>query len=165
MSTDSVNTFFSELEGMDGYDFVLGVVPEALVEEAFPNAQRVVARFTDHQVFPGELYALSPSAIARGQEVIAELSRRRRVKDRQGKRIGLRSVLRFLGRRPRTWPLILKFLLKRARLEDGERVFCLAFDCRAKAVIVPDPGFGMDMDLPEDYEKLERYVKRTKMPA
>ena len=74
-------------------------------------------------------------------------------------------MLRFLARRPRTWPLILKFLLKRARLEDGERAFCLAFDCRAKAVIVPDPGFGMDMDLPEDYEKLERYVRRTKMPA
>jgi hypothetical protein len=29
-------------------------------------------------------------------------------------------------------------------------------------VIIPDVGFGMDMDLPEDYERLEGFVRERK---
>lgn len=165
MTTESANVFFARLAELRGYDFVLSVVPEAIAEDAFPDARRVVGRFTDHQVFPGELYALSPEAISRGQEVIRELHRRRRLINRQARRIGLGAVLRYLARRPGTWPLIVKFLIRRAMLRDAEKVFERAFACRTKTIIIPDPGFGMDMDLPGDYEKLEQYVRRTRHAA
>ena len=158
MSVGSVNLFFEHLHALKGYDFVLSVVPEDITEKVFPHAGRVVGRFRDHQVYPGELYALSPAAIIRGQEVIHELGRRRRLINRQKEKIGMWPITRYVARRPKTWPLILKFLLGRASLQEGERAFSLAFDCRAKAVIIPDPGFGMDMDLPEDYERLKAYM-------
>jgi hypothetical protein len=43
-----------------------------------------------------------------------------------------------------------------------EEAFSAAFNCKAKGIIIADAGFGMDMDLPEDFEKLERLVKQTK---
>ena len=123
----------------------------------------MVGRFTDHQVFPGELFALSIHAIHTGYEVIDQLSRLRRVIDRQRKNISIAPILRYIARKPRAWFLILKFLLKKASLEDGEKLFSVAFNCKAKAIIISDAGFGMDMDLPEDYERLKSLVRMTKI--
>jgi hypothetical protein len=112
--------------------------------------------------FPGELYALSRRAICEGVDVIREIHGRRRDIDRRGPRILLGPVLRFLARRPLAWPPLLKYTVGLATLEDGERAFSMAFDCKAKAVLVEDAGFGMDMDLPEDYERLEAYFSRRR---
>lgn len=163
MRRESIDEFLGQLDQLTGYDVVLSLVPEDITEQEFPGSGRVVARFRDHQVHPGELYALSPGAIARGQEIIGELGRRRRLIDRHRKRISLKPVIEYVARKPRTWPLILKFLLKRASLQDGERAVSIAFDCKAKGIIIRDVGFGMDMDLPEDYERLEAYVARSKL--
>jgi NDP-sugar pyrophosphorylase family protein len=160
LRTETINAYFKQLEMLPGYDFVLSLVPEQITEEVFPRSGRVVARFTDHQVFPGELYALSAEAIERGYEVIHEFNRRRRWIDRQKKQIALTPILAYIAKKPRSWPAILKFLLKRATLQDAEKAFSIAFDCLTKGVIIPDPGFGMDMDLPEDYERLKAYVVR-----
>jgi len=156
--TSAVNEFLSRLSGLPDYDFVLSLVPEDIAEAAFPKTRRVVARFNDCAVFPGELYALSPRAIEIGQEVIRELHRRRRLIDRHRDRISLGPLLRLLARHPAVWFLLLKYLLGRARLADAERAFALAFNCKAKGVIVPDATFGMDIDLPGDLERLEAYV-------
>jgi hypothetical protein len=51
-----------------------------------------------------------------------------------------------------------KFLLGRATIAEGEMAFSAAFNCKAKTVVVEDAGFGMDMDLVEDYTRLEAYV-------
>jgi hypothetical protein len=34
---------------------------------------------------------------------------------------------------------------------------------KIRAAIVNDPGFGMDMDLPEDYQRLTDYIERVKL--
>jgi NDP-sugar pyrophosphorylase family protein len=162
MRLESVNKFFEQLKLHQDYDFVLSVVPEAVTKEVFPDAHRVVARLRDHQVFPGELYALSPKGIRLGQNVIRDFNQLRRAIDRQGETISLGPVLRYLAQKPQTWWVILKYIFKQATLEDVERAFSRAFNCKAKAIVIPDPGFGMDMDLPEDYEKLKAYVKMTK---
>lgn len=162
LSTASVDAFMQALDDLPGYDFVLSVVPEHLAEAAFPGSRRVVARLRDLQVFPGELYALSRRAIREGADVIREFHLRRRDIDRGRPRISLGPVLRFLARRPRAWPTLLKYVFGSATLEDGERAFSMAFGCKAKAVLIEDAGFGMDMDLPEDYERLEAYVLRRR---
>jgi CTP:molybdopterin cytidylyltransferase MocA len=165
VTVEAVNEFFEHLIALPGYDLVVSLVPEGITEEVFPNSGRVVARFRDHQVYPGELYALSPRAIRRGQEVIRELHRRRRQTNRRVQGGTLAPMVRYIARRPRSWPLILKFLLKRATLSDAEDVLGIAFGCRTKGVIIPDPGFGMDMDLPEDYERLKRHVAATRLAS
>ncbi|MGD2158207.1 MAG: NTP transferase domain-containing protein [Anaerolineales bacterium] len=158
VSTESINLFFERLNKLDGYDFVLSLVPWELTNQVFPDSRRVVARFVDQQVFPGEIYALSPRAIQLGWEVIHELHARRRMINRQRRNIRLTPVINLIAKKPRTWPLILKFLLKRATLADGEKAVSIAFGGKVKAIIIPDAGFGMDMDLPEDYARLEKYI-------
>ena len=72
-------------------------------------------------------------------------------------------MLRYLARRPKTWMLILKYLMGVATLADGERGLTAAFGCRTRGIVIEEAGFGMDMDLPEDYERLLAYVKQTKL--
>ncbi len=155
---EDVNAFLGGLGLHRGYEFILSLVPEEVIEAVFPRSGRVVARFSDQHVFPGELYALSPRAIGVGQQVIREFSQRRRQVNRKNKKISLGPFIRFIARRPQAWPTLLKYALGVASLEDGERAFSAAFDCPTKTVIIPHASFGMDMDLPEDYQRLEDYM-------
>jgi CTP:molybdopterin cytidylyltransferase MocA len=158
-----IDLFFESLKQLGSVDFVQSLVPEAVGEAAFPNSGRVVARFRDVQAFPGELYALSPKAITIGNETIREISDRRRQINRSVKKISLGPMIRFIAKRPQTWLFILKYALKLATLKDGERALSAAFGCKVRGVIIPEAGFGMDMDLPEDYARLEAFVRRTKL--
>ena len=158
-----INTFFESLVEFQNFDFIISLVPEQIVEAAFPQSGRVTARFKDQQVFPGELFALSPRAIRIGQDVISEIGRRRRKINRQRRNISLGPLLRYLARRPQSWSVLIKYLLGTATLADAERAFSAAFDCATKGVIIPDAGFGMDMDLPEDYSRLQDFVRKTKL--
>lgn len=160
---EEVNQFFEALIAHQDSEFVLSLVPEQVAEAEFPKSGRVVARFRDHQLFPGELYALSPRAIGIGHEVISELSARRRKINRTKKKVGMGPMLRFVAKRPPMWPVIVKYLLGIATLADAEKGFSKAFECKTKGVIISNAGFGMDMDLPEDYARLEEYVKKTKL--
>lgn len=160
IQTAHVNQFFEQLLTLKGSEFVHTFVPEDLIERAFPGSGRVVLRFRDHQLIPGELYALSPRAIRIGQEIIAGISQRRRQINRQVKNINPMPVIRLLAQKSRMWGVIIKYLLGWATMADAERAFTKSFDCKTKGVIIPDAGFGMDMDLPGDYERLETYVQR-----
>ena len=159
IQTKDINAFFEQLNADEGYEFILSLVPENLIEAIFPGSGRVVLRFHDHQLIPGELYALSPRAIRIGQNVIAGISQRRRQINRQVKKINPAPVIRLLAHKPHMWLVIIKYLLGIASLGDAERAFTKSFDCKTKAAIVNDAGFGMDMDLPEDYARLEAYVQ------
>ncbi len=155
-----VDEFLEKLMGFLGTDFVLSVVPEKLAESAFPNCGRVVARFRDHQVFPGELYALSPRAILVGKEIITEINQRRRKINRTKKKISMGPIIRLIAKHPSTWPLLVKFLLGQAKLSDGERMASLAFGGKVESILIEDAGFGMDIDLPGDYRRLEEFMRK-----
>ena len=156
---EDINNFFEQLNARDGEEFLLSLVPEDLIEADFPGSRRVVMRFRDYQLVPGEMYALSPRAIQVGKEFIAGISQRRRQINRQAHKINPSPVIRLLAKKPPMWGVILKYLLKAASLADAERAITRSFNCKSKAVIIPNAGFGMDMDLPEDYERLEAYVQ------
>ena len=160
---EEVNQFFEALIVHPDSEFVVSLVPEQVAEAVFPRSGRVVARFRDHQLFPGELYALSPRAIGIGRDVINEMSARRRKINRTKEKVGMGPLLRFVAKRPAMWFVIIKYLLGLATLADAEKGFSKAFGCKTKGVIIPEAGFGMDMDLPEDFDRLEVYVKKTKL--
>jgi GTP:adenosylcobinamide-phosphate guanylyltransferase len=160
---EDINTFFMQLDQYNTFDFIASLVPEDVVEEVFPNSGRVVARFRDQAVFPGELFALSPRAICKTQTIISDLGQRRRKINRKDKnKISLGPMLSYVARRPKTWGVILKYLYGSATLGEAERALSAAFGLQIKGVIIPDAGFGMDMDLPEDFARLETFVKATK---
>ena len=158
-----INQFFEKAADCDGAEFILSLVPEDVAEAAFPGSGRVVVRFRDGPVFPGELYILSPRVIRMQSDVIRQLSTRRRQINRQKQKIGLGPILRYIARKPRVWGLILGYALHLATLRGAEKVLSGAFGISVRGVIIPDAGFGMDMDLPEDYERLKDYVRRTKL--
>ena len=158
-----IDTFIQQLEQMKKVDYVQSLVPEAVGEVEFPRCGRAVARFRDHQVFPGELFAISPRAITIANQAIREINDQRRKINRYAKKISIGPMISFIAKRPRTWLFIVKYALKLATLEDAEKALTAAFGIKIKGLIIPDAGFGMDMDLPEDYARLEEFVRRTKM--
>jgi hypothetical protein len=157
--TAEINLFFEQLDAHNGYEFFLSLVPDHIIEAAFPGSGRVVMRFRDHQLVPGELYALSPRAIRIGKQVIAGISQRRRQINRQVEKINPTPVIRLLAQKPYMWGAILKYLLGWEAMADAERAFSKSFACKTKGIIIPHAGFGMDMDLPEDYDRLQAYVQ------
>lgn len=160
---EDINTFFEKVGQVEGCEVHISLVPEDVAEAVFPKSGRVVARFKDWQVFPGELFALSPRVIRMQQQVIRDLGMLRRKINRQARKISLGPMLGYLAKRPRTWWTLIKFLLGQATLREGERMVSAAFGCQTRGIIIEEAGFGMDMDLPEDFERLESYVRKTKL--
>ena len=162
---EDINTFFEKIGQVKGCEVHISLVPEALAEAVFPRSGRVVARFKDWQVFPGELFALSPRAIRKQQKVIRDLGLLRRKINRKARKISLGPMLGYLAKRPGSWWTLIKFLLGQATLTDGERMLSNAFGCKTRGIVIEDAGFGMDMDIPEDYERLEAYVEKIKFES
>jgi len=160
---DDINTFFEKIGQVSGCEVYISLVPEMVAEAVFPKSGRVVARFKDWQVFPGELFALSPKAIRSQQQVISDLGFLRRKINRQANKISLGPMLGYLAKRPLTWWTLFKFILGQATLAEGEQVVSEAFGCKTRGIIIEDAGFGMDMDLPEDYQRLESFVRKNKL--
>ncbi len=155
MTLEGFNQFMEALQDKRGYDFVLGAVPADIIENAIPNSERAVARIGKHNLVQGDVLFLSPRAIDEGEEVIISFSNLR-------KKRSFRQILKFVAKKPKSWSKILKIIMKTATLEDAVLGFERAFNCKADVVLLDDPGIGMDMDLPGDYEKLEKYVKKIK---
>ncbi|MCE7740227.1 MAG: hypothetical protein KAU62_15565 [Candidatus Heimdallarchaeota archaeon] len=152
---ESIDEFLQVVSEKDHYDFLWGVVPIEIAEAEFPEPDRTVGHFKDHSLFPGDIFALSYRAIETGEDTIRQFSDSR-------KKRSFWTVVWFIAKKPRTWLKIIKVFLKRATVKDGIRIFEIAFDCKADIVIIDDLGFGYDMDLIQDYERLERFVAKVK---
>jgi hypothetical protein len=158
ISVKSIDSFYSQLQKYEKYDVLLGVVEQEIVELAFPDSKRAPAKFRDYNLIQGEMLAMSPRIIEEKGEIIEEFSKRR-------KQRSFNVMVKFVARAPRSWYRILKFMLKVAKVRDAIIGFEIIFKCKADVILVEDPGFGMDMDLPEDYEILKKYVEQTKISS
>ncbi len=155
VKVESIDEFLKVASEKQQYDFLWGVVPIEIAAAVFPDHGRTVGYFKDHNLFPGDIFALNHRAILVGEDVIRQFSDNRR------KRSFWTNVW-FIAKRPRTWPKLIKIFLKTATTLDGIRIFEIAFRCKADIVIIEDLGFGYDMDLLVDYERLTNYVAKIK---
>ena len=165
ISVGPINQFYEELEKYRDYDYVQSVVPDDITSEAFPDHKRVVAKFKDVHVYPGELYAMSEFGIKEKLDIIDEIGGGRRKikkKKRTKKSSALTPILLLILKHPRTWILILLFLMGRLELKGAEKILKIIAKGKVKAVIIEDAGFGMDIDLAEDYDKVKRFVCDTR---
>ncbi len=158
ISVKSIDSFYSQLQKYEKYDVLLGVVEQEIVELAFPDSKRAPAKFRDYNLIQGEMLAMSPKIIEEKGEIIQEFSNRR-------KQRSFNVMVKFVARAPRSWYRILKVLLKVAKVRDAIIGVERAFKCKVDVILVEDPGFAMDMDLPEDYEILKKYVEQTKISS
>ncbi len=152
-----IDSFYSQLQKYEKYDVLLSAVEQEIVELAFPDAKKA-AKFRDYNLVQGEMQAVSPRIIEEQGDMVEEFSNRRKQRP-------FTVMLRLVARAPRSWYRILKFMLKVAKVRDAIIGFEIIFKCKADVILVEDPGFGMDMDLPEDYEILKKYVEQTKISS
>ncbi len=156
ITVEKIDEFLEAVMEMEGYDFILSLVPYELCQREFPEAGRVTGDFTDCQIFPGEMFTLSKRAILEGKQIIADISRIRRKRS-------FWAVAWYVFRRPATWTKLLKIVLRRAKLKDAVIVLERAFKMKMGTVLIEDLGFGLDMDVSQNYQQLENYMKKTKL--
>ena len=163
ISTDSINDFFKEFNQNIGADVLLSAVPEDITLIEFPEHGRVVGRFKDQAIYPGEMLAFKHTIIPTLMDEIDQLAKIRRQFNRRSDTTKLIPVMRYLAKKPRLWTLILKYLSGKLSIKEMESILSRVYRMKLKVIIISDPGFGMDMDLPEDYLKLSDYVLKTKL--
>ncbi|MCE7742894.1 MAG: NTP transferase domain-containing protein [Candidatus Heimdallarchaeota archaeon] len=155
VTVESIDEFLKEASEKQHYDFVWGVVPEEVAAAEFPDHGRTVGHFKDHSLFPGDIFALNHNALVIGETTIRQLSDNRRKRS-------FWTTVWLIAKRPRTWRHLIKIILKTATTKDGIKLFEKAFRCKVAIVIIKELGFGYDMDLLVDYERLTKYVSKTK---
>ncbi|MHA1347552.1 MAG: NTP transferase domain-containing protein [Candidatus Heimdallarchaeaceae archaeon] len=165
ITVDAINEFFEAVEKNEDFDYIQVLISEESVKAIFPEHERVVGKFTDINVFPGELFAVNEKAIKSCSKLIDEFGKRRRLikrRERSKSTSALTPILRMIAKRPKTWPLVLKFIRGKLDLKGAEKVISIISKLSVKAVISHDGASGMDIDLPEDYEKVKRFVSKEK---
>ena len=165
VTTSSINQFFDMFRQNLDADLLIGVVPEDITLKFFPNHRRVIGKFKDLSVYPGEMYVFRHKIIPVIEDEILQMTLKRRQFDRQKDTSKLVPILKYLGRKPRLWLLIIKYGLGLLSISELESILSKVYNLKMKAIIIPDPGFGMDLDLPEDYESITEYIKMTKVQA
>jgi hypothetical protein len=163
MTTESVDCFFKALEQNIESDVLISGVPEEITSQYFPNHNRIVGRFTDCSIYPGEMMALRHKIIPTLMEEIDQLSRQRRKFDRRSDTSKLIPLFRYLSKKPKLWMMILRYLSGNISIKEIEKKLSAVYQMNFRCVIIPDPGFGMDLDLPEDFQKLSDYLSITKL--
>ncbi len=156
VKVETLNYFIEEIENKDGFDFILSVIPLETVEESFPDSKRGVARLKDMNLTQGELALFSPYAIRKHVKTVDNITSLR-------KKRSVWPLIWYLARRPFAWSKLFKIAIGRGTLKDAITAFSRAFKLKADVVIIEDAGLSLDMDLPEDYDKLKNYVKKVKV--
>ena len=165
LTTRSIDLFFDILRQNLDADLLLGAVPEEITLKFFPDHRRVIGKFQDQSIYPGEMYAFRHEIISTIESEIHQMTLKRRQFDRKKDTSKLIPILSYLGRRPDLWLLIIKYLLGLLSISELESILSRFYQLKMKAIIIPDPGFGMDLDLPEDYQSISEYIQKTKAQA
>ncbi|MCG3221440.1 MAG: NTP transferase domain-containing protein [Candidatus Heimdallarchaeota archaeon] len=155
IQVEAIDKFIEKVQQRKGYDFVIGGVPEEVLKEVIPEHKRAVGRFRDVNILQGEIASFSPMAINELQDVIDNFT-----EPELREKKSFWRTLWLVAKRPSSWSKILKIVLKRGTLEDAATALSRAFKIKADCVVIEDPGLAMDMDLPEDYDKIRRYVAK-----
>jgi len=163
VATSSINLFFDLFHKNLDADLLIGVVPEDITLKFFPNHRRVIGKFKEISVYPGEIYVFRHSIIPILEDEILQLTKQRRQFNRQKDTSKLIPVLKYLGKKPLLWGLIIKYLLGLLSISDLESILSRVYNLKMKALIIPDPGFGMDLDLIEDFQKITDYIQLTRL--
>ena len=165
LTTSSIDQFFDTLRQNLDAGLLIGVVPEDITLRYFPDHRRVIGKFKDRSVYPGEMYVFRHEVIPMIEDEILQMTIKRRQFNRQKDTSKLIPILQYLGKRPGLWVLIMRYLLGLLTIPELESILSRVYRIKMKAIIIPDPGFGMDLDLPEDYKNISEYIKLTKMHA
>jgi CTP:molybdopterin cytidylyltransferase MocA len=150
---EAVDAFIDGIQEKKGYEFLLAGVPEEILRAVIPEHKRGVGRFKDINILQGELAMFAPRVINELSHIIDGFTD----PELRDKKSFWRTVW-LVAKRPSAWSKIIKIVLKIGTLRDAEIAVSRAFKIKGACIVVKDPGLAMDMDLPDDYDKIRRYV-------
>lgn len=143
LTPDAVDTFCGLAQLADA-DFVVGLVPYAIVREAFPDSKRTVLKFADGRFCGSNLFMVRTEAGARLLEFWRSIAQHRKKPWRMASEIGVGTLLGYLSSR-----LTLTDTLERISQKAG---------CRVAHVEVLNPRAAVDVDSIADHALAEQLL-------
>ncbi len=179
ITTKAIDQFFAALGQNRDADGLITAVPEEIMAKEFPEHGRVVGKFLDQNLYFGEMAAIRKNSIPVIKNELNQFTNWLRPFNRRYDTLESGPTLEYLAKNPRLLLLICKYFAKRPRLcllifkylsgrlslADAEKILSKFLNLKIKVTIIPDVSIAMDMDLPEDYQKLSDYIERTKIPS
>jgi molybdopterin-guanine dinucleotide biosynthesis protein A len=126
------------------YDFVIGVVPYALVQAAWPESKRTVLKFSNGQFCGSNLFAILNPEGLKALALWSQLEAERKHPWRIARRFGFIALVRYL--------------LRRLTLEDVMRAFSTTAGCKIGHVQVNFARAAVDVDSIEDQQLAEKIM-------
>lgn len=126
-------------------DFYYPISEKSIVERRFPEMKRTYARLAEGRFTGGNLMRVSPRAMARCEPAIREVIVHRKSVPRLASKMGA--------------GFLLKYLLHRLSIRDAEEKAERLLGIRIKAVQVPFPEMGCDLDKLSDFLIFEGLLK------
>jgi CTP:molybdopterin cytidylyltransferase MocA len=133
--------------GADGY---FAIVDKPVMERTFPAVKRSYMRLVEGQFCNGSIFLIHSSAVPRLQARVNELIDARK---------NVVTLVRRLG-----FGLLLRFLVRRLRIQDVINVAQTRFAINGRAIKLPYAESGMDIDKPEHLAQVEAHMQRQALP-
>ncbi len=134
--------------GNSGYDLVIGFVPYALVQAAWPESKRTVLKFSNGPFCGSNLFAIMNPEGHKALNFWRQAEADRKHPWRIARRFGLIALLRYL--------------LRRLTLEDALQALSEASGCRIGHVKVEFARAAIDVDSIEDQQLAEQILSLLK---
>jgi GTP:adenosylcobinamide-phosphate guanylyltransferase len=131
-----------------GADLVAGLTPAAVIQKAYPEAQRTYLRFRDERYSGANLFAILAPDGRRAVEFWRRVEQERKRPWR---------LVRAFGWRP-----LLAYLLGRLTLDGAMARASHVIGARLAAVVMPYPEAAIDVDKPADLALVETILARRR---
>ncbi len=150
LTADLVDGFCIAAHAVDA-DLVVGLVPFALVREAFPDSRRTVLKFADASSCGSNLFLLNSPRGARALQYWSHLQQHRKRPWRIARALGL--------------GLLCRYLMRRLSLNEAIRALSMQSGCRVGSVTISDPRAAVDVDSEADWRLADRLLAGHTTPS
>ena len=128
-------------------DVYYPVIEKKFNDEKYPATKRTYFKLRDGTYTGGNLVMLNPEVIRKNWSLLEQAIAARKSPFK---------LLSMIG-----FGFIIKYLFHRLTLADAERTVASIVGCRGRAVPVPDPEIGIDVDKESDYVLVKEILERA----
>jgi len=149
LTAEAVTGFVRQCGDLD-VDFFYSIVPKMLCKEKFPGMHRTYVRLAEGEFTGGNAFIMRHSFVTQNAETLQAALRFRKQPLKLAMLIGLGTLLRAL--------IAQKIWAGAITINQVERAAGRVLKCRVKAVPVPYPELGADVDSVEHAESIEKML-------
>ena len=148
LTGDAVRAFAEAAAAADaaagGVDIVYPLIPKTVVEHAYPEVHRTYFRLREGVFTGGNIFWVRPAALSGLRGQAERLLAHRKSPGKLAGDIG--------------WGVLARYVLRRLRLADVERVASRLLAVRGAGLVFPHAEVGVDVDKQSDLELVRRHL-------